>query len=61
MSPSRIMPDEMSVKSICLDCTNYDRKGGVCSAINPFAQKGDNHFLALREKSACYGYDKASE
>jgi hypothetical protein len=54
----KIMPDQMTVKSICLECKNYDRKLGECGAKNPFAKKGDPHFLLLADKSSCYGFNK---
>jgi hypothetical protein len=55
----KIKPEEMTIKSICLDCKNYDRKGGSCTATNPFAKTGDNHYLLLTDKSSCYGFEKA--
>jgi ribosomal protein L36 len=55
----KIMPDEMSVKSICSNCKHYDRKGGVCTAKSPFAKKGDAHYLLLVDKSSCYGFETA--
>jgi hypothetical protein len=55
----KIMPDEMSIKSICLDCKNYDRKGGVCKGTNPFVKSGDKSYLLLVDKASCYGFDKA--
>ncbi len=57
MSPVKIMPDEMTVKSICLDCKHYDQKGGVCTATNPFAKTGDTYYLLLIDKSSCYGFE----
>ncbi len=59
MTPEKIMPDEMSVKSLCLDCKHYDRKGGTCTATNPFAKVGDTHYLVLMDKTSCYGYEQA--
>jgi len=53
----KIMPDEMAVKAICLDCKHYDRKGGVCTATNPFVKDGDKHYLLLPDKSSCYGFE----
>ncbi|MFX0169630.1 MAG: hypothetical protein ACFE89_09795 [Candidatus Hodarchaeota archaeon] len=58
MSPIKIMPDEMSIKSICLDCKNYDRKKGVCMGQNPLA-KGETYLL-LAEKVSCFGYESTS-
>lgn len=55
----KIMPDKMSVKSICLECKHYDRKRGECGATNPFAKKGDTHYLLLSDKASCYGFEKA--
>lgn len=55
----KILPDEMSIKSICLDCKHYDQKIGVCTAKNPFAKTGDTHYLLLAEKSSCYGFVQA--
>ncbi|MFX1317719.1 MAG: hypothetical protein ACFE9D_08085 [Promethearchaeota archaeon] len=55
----KIMPDEMSVKSICLNCKNYDKKTGTCTSVNPFAKKGDTHYLLLTDKSSCYGFQQA--
>jgi hypothetical protein len=57
MSPVKILPDEMSIKSICLECKNYDRKAGKCTQKNPFAKDGGN-FLLLKDKSACFGFTK---
>jgi hypothetical protein len=52
----KLLPDQMSIKSICLDCKHYKRKLGSCGAKNPFAKTGDKHYLLLAEKSACYGF-----
>ncbi len=59
MAPQKIMPDEMTMKSICLNCKNYDRKTGTCTATNPFAKTGDKHYLILVDKSSCFGFDQA--
>jgi len=58
MSPPNIMPDEMSIKSICLDCKHYDRKLGVCTAKNPFAN--NETYLILAEKVSCFGFERSS-
>ncbi|MFX1576129.1 MAG: hypothetical protein ACFFCF_03045 [Promethearchaeota archaeon] len=55
----KILPDEMSIKSICLDCKHYDRKVGVCTGKNPFAKTGETNYLLLLDKSSCYGFEKA--
>jgi len=60
MSQIKIPLEEMTVKAICVDCKHYDRKEGVCTATNPFAKTGDTHYLLLREKVACYGYEPAT-
>jgi hypothetical protein len=52
----KIKPDEMSIKSICLNCKNYDKKAGACTGVNPFAKAGDTHYLLLADKSSCYGF-----
>jgi hypothetical protein len=57
MGPLKIMSNEMSITSICLKCKHYNQNEGQCQATNPFAKKGDSHFLLLREKSACYGFE----
>jgi len=57
--PIKIMPDKMTVKSICSECKHYDRKRGECGATSPFAKKGDAHYLLLSVYASCYGFDKA--
>ncbi len=52
------MPDDMSIKAICLDCKNYDRKGGICTGTNTYAKAGDTHFLLLFDKSSCFGFEQ---
>ena len=52
------MPDEMSIKSICLDCKNYDRKVGVCTAKNPLAN--NEIYLLIREKVSCFGFESST-
>jgi hypothetical protein len=59
MSPVKILPNEMSIKSICLECKNYDLKAGACTQKNPLAKDGD-YYLLLNEKSACFGFAKGS-
>lgn len=54
----KIMPDDMSIKAICLDCKNYDRKGGICTGTNTYAKAGDTHFLLLFDKSSCFGFEQ---
>jgi hypothetical protein len=58
MSPAKIMPDEMSIKSICLDCKKYDRKAGICTGKNPLA-KGETYLL-IHEKVSCFGFESTS-
>lgn len=58
MSPQKVMPDEMTIKSLCLECKNYDRKKGLCTATNPLAKKGDTHYLILMDKTACFGFEQ---
>ncbi|MFX1474997.1 MAG: hypothetical protein ACFFCO_05955 [Promethearchaeota archaeon] len=54
----KLLPDQMSIKSICLDCKHYQRKQGTCGATNPFAKEGDKHYLLLSDKSACFGFSQ---
>jgi hypothetical protein len=56
--PAKIKPDEMTKKSICLNCKHYDKKAGVCTAVNPFAKTADTHYLLLVDKSACFGFEE---
>ena len=58
MAPQKIMPNEMAITSICLKCIHYNQKQGRCRATNPFAKKGEKHYLLLPDKSACYGFEK---